>query len=74
MTNKKLTEMAEREGYQETKNFKFDNNGQKVFEKNGRQITFDKTGHSGGFWKVFNAKTGERLGTFLKDLTTFIGK
>lgn len=44
--------------------------------KSFENITFqkpDRTGHKGGRWKMFN-KSGERLGTFDKDLINKIGE
>jgi hypothetical protein len=47
--------------------------GELVFEKRNVQISFDKTAHKGGFWKVFNKITGKRY-TMNIDLTKIIGK
>jgi|GEM_PF-3814491 len=57
----------------ETKDYAFNSMGELVFEKRNVQISFDKTAHKGGFWKVFNKITGKRY-TMNIDLTKIIGK
>jgi hypothetical protein len=44
-----------------------------VYEKGNTQITLDRDGHNGGFWKMINKRTGERMGTYSKDLKIRIG-
>ncbi len=63
--------IAKEMGFKETKDYKFDAHGEKVYKKGKDYITFDKTSHKGGFWKVFIKET--RQGTYDKYLQISIG-
>jgi hypothetical protein len=65
--------LAKKMGFKQTKNYKFNSHGEKVYQKGRTQISRDKHIHKGGFWKAFRSGSPKRIGTFNKDLTIKIG-
>jgi hypothetical protein len=61
LTAVQARDLARYLGFREVK-VDWDTHGQPVFEKNGRYITPDADGHSGGTWKEFDRR-GNRIAT-----------
>lgn len=71
---KEAEELAKQMGFKETKDYKFDSHGEKVFQKGMFQISRDKYRHKGAFWKMFEKGIKKRFGSFSKDLLKKIGE
>ena len=66
-------EFLRENGFKQTKDFRFNSRGNKVYQKGRVQISRDADAHKGGHWKMYRAGTERRLGTYNKDLTEKIG-
>ncbi|MBP5789407.1 MAG: MafB family polymorphic toxin [Neisseriaceae bacterium] len=75
-TNSEIKKEAEKLGYKQVKGET--SHGELVFKKGNSYISFDRTSHSGGYWKEASSPSRLRLknsrnGTFNKDLTKKVG-
>lgn len=75
-SNKELIDVAKNLGYKEEKGV-FSHN-QLVFRRKNRYMTYDMTGHIGGYWKLakdpaYLGDSKRRKGTFNKDLSKRLG-
>lgn len=67
LTNKEARRIAHEQGYEEVK-VDFDTQNKPAFQKGNIIITPDRTGHNGGVWKRYNARTEQREVTLDKNL------